>query len=115
MRPGGIGDGVGSRGSEAGSSSPLVKYEPGRMTSGLVLGLGGAFSLQEAPCSQVIVPPQPAPAPLIFPVPTWPTEPTLSVDLSGGCQGLREGLLFYTCRCSAAEPGALTGGQVCQH
>ena len=70
--------------------------------------------LQEAPCSQVIVPPQPAPAPLIFLVPTRPTEPTQSVDLRGGCQGPREGLLLHTCRCSAAEPGALTGGQVCQ-
>ena len=67
-----------------------------------------------APCSQVIVPPQPAPAPLIFLVPTRPTEPTQSVDLRGGCQGPREGLLLHTCRCSAAEPGALTGGQVCQ-
>ena len=58
---------------------------------------------------QVIVPPQPAPAPLIFPVLTWPTEPTLSVDLRGGCQGPREGLGLHTCRCPAAEAGALRG------
>lgn len=59
---------------------------------------------------QVTVPPQPAPAPLIFPVLTWPTEPTLSVDLRGGCQGPREGLRPpHTCRCSAAEAGARRG------
>lgn len=71
--------------------------------------LGGTLS------GQVVVLPRSAPAPLIFPVLTWLTEPLLSVDPEGECEAeAREKLLFSACCCPAAGAGALVGDLDCQ-